>query len=118
MHEFHPIQFSYPFVCICLVSDCRIWWSSRVMRCVEKPISSSLCWWLRSAIDWTSRCAIRLIRCALWFSCLAGDELLSDSFTYKELENGVLWEVEGKVSSPILLTELIASMCCDLIASV
>ena len=88
------------------------------MRCVEKPISSSLCCWLRSAIDWMSCCAIRLIRCALWFSCLAGDELLSDSFTYKELENGVLWEVEGKVSSPILLTELIASMCCDLIASV
>ncbi|AQK67714.1 Translationally-controlled tumor protein-like protein [Zea mays] len=27
---------------------------------------------------------------------LSGDELLSDSFTYKELENGVLWEVEGK----------------------
>jgi hypothetical protein len=47
-----------------------------------------------------SRCAIRLIL------CLAGDELLSDSFPYKELENGVLWEVEGKVSSLILLTEL------------
>jgi len=27
----------------------------------------------------------------------AGDELLSDSFTYSELFNGVLWEVEGKV---------------------
>nr|GMD79103.1 translationally-controlled tumor protein homolog [Ipomoea batatas]GMD80608.1 translationally-controlled tumor protein homolog [Ipomoea batatas]GME01962.1 translationally-controlled tumor protein homolog [Ipomoea batatas] len=27
---------------------------------------------------------------------LTGDELLSDSFPYKELENGVLWEVEGK----------------------
>ncbi|XP_010548987.1 PREDICTED: translationally-controlled tumor protein homolog [Tarenaya hassleriana] len=27
---------------------------------------------------------------------LSGDELLSDSFPYKELENGVLWEVEGK----------------------
>lgn len=26
-----------------------------------------------------------------------GDELLSDSFTYKEIENGCLWEVEGKV---------------------
>ncbi|PHT98959.1 26S protease regulatory subunit 6A -like protein [Capsicum chinense] len=25
-----------------------------------------------------------------------GDELLSDSFPYKELENGVLWEVQGK----------------------
>jgi len=28
---------------------------------------------------------------------VAGDELLSDSFPYKEIENGVLWEVEGKV---------------------
>jgi len=27
-----------------------------------------------------------------------GDELLSDSFRYKEIENGMLWEVEGKVS--------------------
>ncbi|GAB2277446.1 hypothetical protein Dimus_012152 [Dionaea muscipula] len=27
---------------------------------------------------------------------LTGDELLSDSFPYKELENGMLWEVEGK----------------------
>ncbi|XP_031114397.1 translationally-controlled tumor protein homolog [Ipomoea triloba] len=27
---------------------------------------------------------------------LTGDELLSDSFCYKEIENGVLWEVEGK----------------------
>ncbi|XP_004487845.1 translationally-controlled tumor protein homolog [Cicer arietinum] len=27
---------------------------------------------------------------------LTGDELLSDSFPYKELANGVLWEVEGK----------------------
>jgi hypothetical protein len=26
-----------------------------------------------------------------------GDELLSDSFPYKEIENGLLWEVEGKV---------------------
>lgn len=26
-----------------------------------------------------------------------GDELLSDSFPYKEIENGALWEVEGKV---------------------
>lgn len=26
-----------------------------------------------------------------------GDELLSDSFPYKEIENGMLWEVEGKV---------------------
>ncbi|KZV54811.1 translationally-controlled tumor protein [Dorcoceras hygrometricum] len=27
---------------------------------------------------------------------LSGDELLSDSFPYKEIENGVIWEVEGK----------------------
>ncbi|CAL4986148.1 unnamed protein product [Urochloa decumbens] len=27
---------------------------------------------------------------------LTGDELLSDSFPYRELENGVLWEVDGK----------------------
>ncbi|KAG0620923.1 hypothetical protein M758_4G255200 [Ceratodon purpureus] len=27
---------------------------------------------------------------------ISGDELLSDSFDYKELFNGVLWEVEGK----------------------
>ncbi|KAF8387854.1 hypothetical protein HHK36_026516 [Tetracentron sinense] len=27
---------------------------------------------------------------------LSGDELLSDSFPYKEIHNGVLWEVEGK----------------------
>ncbi|GFZ21797.1 translationally controlled tumor protein [Actinidia rufa] len=27
---------------------------------------------------------------------LTGDELLSDSFPYKEIHNGVLWEVEGK----------------------
>ncbi|KAJ0737454.1 putative translationally controlled tumor protein [Helianthus annuus] len=27
---------------------------------------------------------------------LVGDELLSDSFPYKELLNGILWEVEGK----------------------
>ncbi|XP_066320928.1 translationally-controlled tumor protein homolog [Miscanthus floridulus] len=34
---------------------------------------------------------------------LSGDELLSDSFPYKELENGVLWEVEGKwvVQGPV-----------------
>ena len=29
---------------------------------------------------------------------LLGDELLSDSFLYNEIENGILWEVEGKVS--------------------
>ncbi|PIA61428.1 hypothetical protein AQUCO_00300740v1 [Aquilegia coerulea] len=27
---------------------------------------------------------------------LTGDELLSDSFPYEEIENGILWEVEGK----------------------
>ncbi|WP_436645188.1 translationally-controlled tumor protein, partial [Latilactobacillus sakei] len=27
---------------------------------------------------------------------LSGDELLSDSFPYKEIQNGCLWEVEGK----------------------
>ncbi|WOK94702.1 translationally-controlled tumor protein [Canna indica] len=27
---------------------------------------------------------------------VTGDELLSDSFFYKEIENGMLWEVEGK----------------------
>ncbi|GER33367.1 translationally controlled tumor protein [Striga asiatica] len=27
---------------------------------------------------------------------LTGDELLSDSFAYKEIENGALWQVEGK----------------------
>ncbi|KAK9992262.1 hypothetical protein SO802_027247 [Lithocarpus litseifolius] len=27
---------------------------------------------------------------------LTGDELLSDSFPYKEIQNGILWEVEGK----------------------
>lgn len=29
-------------------------------------------------------------------SYFLGDELLSDSFPYKEIENGMLWEVEGK----------------------
>ena len=32
----------------------------------------------------------------LYQDLLTGDELLSDSFPYKEIENGVLWEVEGK----------------------
>ncbi|OAY42322.1 translationally-controlled tumor protein homolog [Manihot esculenta] len=27
---------------------------------------------------------------------LTGDELLSDAFPYKEIENGMLWEVQGK----------------------
>jgi hypothetical protein len=31
------------------------------------------------------------------FVVVAGDELLSDSFPYKEIQNGILWEVEGKV---------------------
>ncbi|RWW33026.1 hypothetical protein GW17_00002276, partial [Ensete ventricosum] len=26
-----------------------------------------------------------------------GDELLSDSFPFKEIENGIIWEVEGKL---------------------
>lgn len=30
---------------------------------------------------------------------ISGDELLSDSFPYKEIENGMLWEVEGKVGT-------------------
>ena len=34
----------------------------------------------------------------------SGDELLSDSFPYKEIENGVLWEVEGKVSILIFIS--------------
>ncbi|CAN6676893.1 unnamed protein product [Malus baccata var. baccata] len=29
---------------------------------------------------------------------LTGDELLSDLFPYKEIHNGVLWEVDGKVT--------------------
>ncbi|KAB1202181.1 hypothetical protein CJ030_MR8G009790 [Morella rubra] len=32
----------------------------------------------------------------LYQDLLTGDELLSDSFPYKEIENGMLWEVEGK----------------------
>lgn len=35
-------------------------------------------------------------RCCFFIS---GDELLSDSFPYKEIENGMLWEVEGKVGT-------------------
>ncbi|TVU23688.1 hypothetical protein EJB05_26067, partial [Eragrostis curvula] len=34
--------------------------------------------------------------CLVLIDVIAGDELLSDSFPYKEIENGVLWEVEGK----------------------
>lgn len=36
----------------------------------------------------------------------AGDELLSDSFPYKEIENGMLWEVEGKVSWVVVIIYL------------
>ncbi|OAY27736.1 translationally-controlled tumor protein homolog [Manihot esculenta] len=32
----------------------------------------------------------------LYQDLLTGDELLSDSFSYKEIHNGMLWEVEGK----------------------
>ncbi|XP_042375547.1 translationally-controlled tumor protein homolog [Zingiber officinale] len=32
----------------------------------------------------------------LYQDLLTGDELLSDSFPYKEIQNGMLWEVEGK----------------------
>ncbi|XP_068658790.1 translationally-controlled tumor protein homolog [Aristolochia californica] len=32
----------------------------------------------------------------LYQDLITGDELLSDSFPYKEIENGMLWEVEGK----------------------
>jgi hypothetical protein len=31
---------------------------------------------------------------------VSGDELLSDSFTYEEIHNGVIWEVEGKEQPP------------------
>lgn len=33
---------------------------------------------------------------------MSGDELLSDSFPYKEIHNGALWEVEGKVGNSLL----------------
>lgn len=46
----------------------------------------------------------QFIRCWIYFVShlhdycfVSGDELLSDSFPYKELFEGVLWEVEGKV---------------------
>jgi hypothetical protein len=38
---------------------------------------------------------------------ISGDELLSDSFPYKEIENGILWEVEGKVGTLYLLVLLV-----------
>lgn len=31
--------------------------------------------------------------------CISGDELLSDSFLYNEIQNGALWEVQGKVGN-------------------
>ncbi|MQL36400.1 hypothetical protein EI006_26780, partial [Escherichia coli] len=41
------------------------------------------------------RISVRLIM-LVYQDLLTGDELLSDSFPYKEIENGMLWEVEGK----------------------
>lgn len=38
----------------------------------------------------------KFIKMLVYQDLLSGDELLSDSFPYKELFNGVLWEVEGK----------------------
>lgn len=38
---------------------------------------------------------------------ILGDELLSDSFPYKEIENGMLWEVEGKVRDLFIFTSLL-----------
>ncbi|KAJ7541605.1 hypothetical protein O6H91_10G067000 [Diphasiastrum complanatum] len=32
----------------------------------------------------------------LYQDLITGDELLSDSFAYTEIQNGILWEVEGK----------------------
>lgn len=39
---------------------------------------------------------------------IAGDELLSDSFPYKEVENGVLWEVQGKVGLHLIIASKIS----------
>ena len=44
-----------------------------------------------------------LVTKQLFLILISGDELLSDSFPYKELENGMIWEVEGKVSRFCLL---------------
>lgn len=33
---------------------------------------------------------------------MSADELLSDSFPYKEIQNGALWEVDGKVGNSLL----------------
>lgn len=38
---------------------------------------------------------------------ISGDELLSDSFPYKEIENGMLWEVEGKVGTVLSVASMI-----------
>lgn len=38
---------------------------------------------------------------------ISGDELLSDSFPYKEIENGMLWEVEGKVGTVLSVAFMI-----------
>lgn len=38
---------------------------------------------------------------------ISGDELLSDSFPYKEIENGMLWEVEGKVGTVLSVVSMI-----------
>ena len=44
----------------------------------------------------------------------SGDELLSDSFPYKEIENGILWEVEGKVcANPLLSIHQSFILCSD-----
>jgi hypothetical protein len=48
----------------------------------------------------------------------AGDELLSDLFLHKEIENDILWEVEGKVqtlaalchSTPPAVDRIVASL--------
>ncbi|PON52095.1 Translationally controlled tumor protein [Trema orientale] len=40
--------------------------------------------------------AFSIVFLFLIYVLLVGDELLSDSFPYKEIENGMLWEVEGK----------------------
>ncbi|KAF2313887.1 hypothetical protein GH714_018600 [Hevea brasiliensis] len=44
---------------------------------------------------------------------LTGDELLSDSFPYKEIQNGMLWEVEGKTLVQILLLRVEKKMGVD-----
>lgn len=38
---------------------------------------------------------------------ISGDELLSDSFPYKEIENRMLWEVEGKVGTVLSVASMI-----------